>query len=47
MADDKNKGKKKAKKKATRESDANALDRISKEKDPAKRASLLKKLLGG
>lgn len=43
MAEDK----KKPKKKATRDSDARNLDRISKEKDPAKRASLLKKLLGG
>lgn len=39
--------KKKPKKKATRDSDNRALDRISKEKDPVKRASLLKKLLGG
>lgn len=44
MADDK---KKQPKKKATRDSDARGLDKISKEKDPAKRASLLKKLLGG
>lgn len=33
--------------KSTRDSDAKKLDKISNEKDPAKRASLLKKLLGG
>lgn len=42
MAEDKKK-----KPKPTRDSDARKLDRIGKEKDPAKRASLLKKLLGG
>lgn len=33
--------------KPTRDSDARKLDKISSEKDPEKRASLLKKLLGG
>lgn len=39
--------KKKPKKKATRDSDNRALDKIGKEKDPAKKAALWKKLLGG
>lgn len=38
---------KKAAKKATRDSDARGLDKISKESNPEKRASMLKKLLGG
>lgn len=38
---------KKPAKKATRDSDARNLDKISKEKNPEKRASALKKLLGG
>lgn len=33
--------------KPTRDSDAKKLDKISREPDPQKRASLLKKLLGG
>ena len=39
-------GKKKGPK-PTRDSDARALDKISKETDPKKRASMLKRLLGG
>jgi hypothetical protein len=38
---------KKKPKKATRDSDNKALDRIGKEKDPKKKAALWKKLLGG
>lgn len=45
MADDKKQPKKKPKKDV--HGDGRAMDRISKEKDPEKRASLFKKLLGG